>query len=117
MKKLIAMIAGLALAGAALAEVNPTKPMLTGRGNVTVRPSQVIVTNQTADKPDEGINLDKFVVTGSLILVDPAHPMLTGHGNVGTRPGQVIVTNQTADKPGDAMNLEKFIVTGSLMKH
>jgi hypothetical protein len=68
MKTLIAMIAGLALASAALAEVNPTRPMLTGHGNVSVRPAKVIVTNQTAPAAaNQDVTLDKITVTGSLM--------------------------------------------------
>lgn len=67
MKKLLIVIAGLAIASAALAAVNPTQPMVTGRGNVEARPTKVIVTNQTADKADEPVRLEKYVVTGSLI--------------------------------------------------
>lgn len=69
MKKLIVSLAGLALASAAFAEVNPTRPMMTGRGNVSLRPAQVIVTNQTAHaaKPEETVALEKFQVTGSLL--------------------------------------------------
>jgi hypothetical protein len=71
MKTLIIALAGLASAGAAFASVDPTRPMLTGRGNVTARPAQVIVTNQTSPatpaKPDDTVQLDKFQVTGSLL--------------------------------------------------
>jgi hypothetical protein len=73
MKTLIITLAGLASAGAAFASVDPTRPMVTGRGNVTARPAQVIVTNQTSPTPatpakaDETISLEKFQVTGSLL--------------------------------------------------
>ena len=67
MKKILAIIAGLALAGAAFAEVNPTRPMVTGHGNVSGRPGKVIQTNQTATTAPETVKLDKFVVTGSLM--------------------------------------------------
>lgn len=67
MKKILISVVGLAVAGAALANVNPTQPMVTGRGNVEARPAKVIVTNQTADKSDETVRLEKYVVTGSLI--------------------------------------------------
>jgi len=67
MKKLFVTIAGLALAGAALAQVNPTRPMVTGRGNVNSRPGTIIVTNQTAAKSAETVKLENFVVTGSLL--------------------------------------------------
>ena len=66
MKNIIALLAGLALAGAAAAQVNPTHAMLTGRGNVDATPGRIIVTNQTAETT-ESIKLDKFVVTGSLL--------------------------------------------------
>jgi len=73
MKTLIITLAGLATAGAAFASVDPTRPMLTGRGNVSARPAQVIVTHQTSPaapaqaKSDEPVKLDKFQVTGSLL--------------------------------------------------
>jgi len=74
MKTLIITLAGLATAGAAFASVDPTRPMVTGHGNVTARPAQVIVTNQTSTttpaataKPEDTISLEKFQVTGSLL--------------------------------------------------
>jgi hypothetical protein len=71
MKTILVTFAGLAMAGAALAQVDPTRPMITGRGNVSARPAQVIVTNQTNPaapaKPDDTVQLDKFQVTGSLL--------------------------------------------------
>ena len=67
MKNLLVTIAGLAIASAALAQVDPTRPMVTGHGNVDGRPGKIIVTNQTAAKPDEAVKLDKFLVTGSLL--------------------------------------------------
>jgi len=73
MKKLLITFAGLALAGAAFASVDPTRPMITGRGNVSAHPDQVIVTNQTsptdqtAPAPAEPVKLEKFQVTGSLL--------------------------------------------------
>lgn len=75
MKKILVTFAGLAMAGAALAQVDPTRPMITGRGNVSARPDAVIVTNQTSTttttttttKTEEPVQLDKFQVTGSLL--------------------------------------------------
>lgn len=67
MNKLLVAIAVLAMAGAAVAQVNPTRPMVTGRGNVDARPGKVIVTNQTAPKAEEPQRLEKFMVTGSLL--------------------------------------------------
>ena len=67
MKKLLVTIAVLAMAGAAIAQVNPTRPMVTGHGNVNARPGKVIVTNQTDPKLDEPQKLEKFLVTGSLL--------------------------------------------------
>jgi len=69
MKKNIVIFAGLAIASAAFAQVNPTRPMVTGRGNVDVRPARTIKTNQTATAApaDETIALDKLVVTGSIM--------------------------------------------------
>lgn len=60
------------MAGAAFAQVDPTRPMITGRGNVSARPEQVIVTNQTnpatpAKPADDTVQLEKFQVTGSLL--------------------------------------------------
>ncbi len=81
MKTALATIAGLALAGSALAGVDPTRPMVTGRGNVTAQPQKVLVTNQTAPAaqaapaaPDDTMTLEKFVVTGSLIHRQPVAP-------------------------------------------
>lgn len=67
MKSSLLVITLAAFAGVASAAVNPTRPMVTGRGNVDARPAKVIVTNQTAEKADESIKLEKFVVTGSLL--------------------------------------------------
>jgi len=74
MKTPVIIIAGLAMTGAATAQVDPTRPMVTGRGNVAARPHKVIVTNQTATPPqaaaatnEQAQVLEKYVVTGSLI--------------------------------------------------
>jgi hypothetical protein len=72
MKTLLVIFAGLAMAGAAFAQVDPTRPMVTGRGNVSARPDQVIVTNQTTPaapttKTEDTVQLEKFQVTGSLM--------------------------------------------------
>jgi hypothetical protein len=74
MKTLVIIIAGLAMTGAAMAQVDPTRPMVTGRGNVAARPQKVIVTNQTAtasqaaaSQNEKALVLEKYVVTGSLI--------------------------------------------------
>jgi hypothetical protein len=67
MKKILAIVAGLAIAGAALAQVDTKRPMVTGKGNVDARPGKVMVTNQTAAPSDDTIKLEKFVVTGSLL--------------------------------------------------
>ncbi len=65
----------MALPAAAFAQVNPAQPMVTGRGNVGVRPAHVLIANQTA-KPDDSVQLDKFVVTGSLLKpAKPAKPV------------------------------------------
>jgi uncharacterized lipoprotein len=78
MKKLIVLLAGLALASAALARVDPKRPMITGKGNVTARPVKVIVTNQTAANPDSDntVVLESITVTGS-ILHAPAKTKVT----------------------------------------
>jgi len=80
MKNTIVLIAGLALACAAAAQVDPTRPMLTGRGNVNARPDKSIVTNATSDttttppaaKSDQPVELVRFEVTGSLLPHAPA---------------------------------------------
>ncbi|HUL54076.1 MAG TPA: hypothetical protein VLT83_11770 [Opitutaceae bacterium] len=75
MKNILAIIAALALAGVALAQVDPTRPMVTGHGNVSGRPGRVIPTYQTA-KPGE-VQLERFIVTGSL-LKEPAAKAVRG---------------------------------------
>ena len=80
MKNTIVLIAGLALASAAAAQVDPTRPMLTGHGNVNARPAKAIVTNATPDKAaataaanaDQPVELGRFEVTGSLLPHTPA---------------------------------------------
>lgn len=68
MKTVVILIAALALPAAAFAKIDPTRPMLTGRGNVDARPHRVIVANQVAGElTNDVVVLDKFVVTGSLI--------------------------------------------------
>jgi len=72
MKIALTTIAGLALAGSALAGIDPTRPMVTGRGNVNAQPQKALVTNQTAPAtPTDTMTLEKFVVTGSLIHRQP----------------------------------------------
>jgi hypothetical protein len=68
MKNALVTLAGLAMAGAAFAQVDTTRPMVTGHGNVGAHPQRVVVTNQTATGAnDQTLTLEKFVVTGSLI--------------------------------------------------
>ena len=67
MKKILVIIAGLALAGTAFSQVDPTRPMVTGHGNVSGRPGKIIRANQTASTSPDTVKLDKFVVTGSLM--------------------------------------------------
>lgn len=70
MKKIIAAFAGLATAGAALAQVDTTHLMIVGIGNANAKPGDVIVTNQTAAASSTSTDLttlEKFVVTGSLL--------------------------------------------------
>ncbi len=67
MKKILAVIVGLALAGTGFAKVDPSRPMLTGHGNVSGRPGRIIVAHQTADPSSATVQLEKFVVTGSLL--------------------------------------------------
>jgi hypothetical protein len=73
MKNVLITLAGLALAGAAFASVDPTQPMVTGHGNVATKPATLIVTNQTSPTPatpakaDDTVSLEKFQVTGSLL--------------------------------------------------
>jgi hypothetical protein len=73
-KNILITLAGLALAGAAFASVDPTQPMVTGHGNVATKPATLIVTNQTSTAPaadaatkDDSVKLEKFEVTGSLL--------------------------------------------------
>ena len=74
MKNMLLTLAGLASTSVALAQVDTTRPMVTGHGNVNAHPQTVIVTNQTAPSPgDAPMTLEKFVVTGSLIKA-PAAP-------------------------------------------
>jgi hypothetical protein len=80
MKELLITLAVLACAGAAFAQVNPTRPMMTGRGNVEARPARVIKTNATdateaaTAAADAAVQFEKFVVTGSLMKHRPAVP-------------------------------------------
>jgi hypothetical protein len=67
MKKILVIIAGLALAGTAFSQVDPTRPMVTGHGNVSGCPGRIIRANQTAAISPDTVKLDKFVVTGSLM--------------------------------------------------
>ena len=68
MKKTLLIIALLALPAGVFAKIDPTRPMVTGRGNVDARPQRVIVANQTPAETDaDVVKLEKFVVTGSLI--------------------------------------------------
>lgn len=68
MNKVFLLAVVLILPTAAFARIDPTRPMLTGRGNIDARPHRVIVANQVApDTGDDIVVLDKFVVTGSLI--------------------------------------------------
>ncbi len=85
MKKIIAAIAGLATAGAALAQVDTTHLMITGIGNANAKPGAVIVTNQTAPanaSSTDTTTLEKFVVTGSLL----------GHDKKGQKPSALEAT-------------------------
>lgn len=77
MKNILVTIAALALAGAALAQVDPTRPMITGHGNVSGRPGRIIPTSQTAAKSGDAVQLQKFIVTGSL-MKDPAAKAVRG---------------------------------------
>jgi len=70
MKKLLVLTVLTALTGAAFAKVDPSQPMVAGKGNVSARPGQVMITNQTkpaAGKTDENkpVELMKFEVAGS----------------------------------------------------
>jgi hypothetical protein len=76
MKNILATIAALALVGVALAQVDPTRPMVTGHGNVSGRPGRIIPTYQTG-KSDQAVQLQKFIVTGSL-MKDPAAKSVRG---------------------------------------
>jgi hypothetical protein len=87
MKKIITAIAGLATAGAALAQVDTTRLMIIGVGNANAKPGAVIVTNQTApanatSTDTSTTTLEKFVVTGSLL----------GHDKKGQKPSRLEAT-------------------------
>lgn len=68
MKKILVLLAVLATSATALAQVDPTRPMVTGRGNVSTQPAKVIVTNQAAAKPEEALKARKIPSHG---LADP----------------------------------------------
>lgn len=81
MKKLLVLLVLPVLSTLAFAQVDPSKPMVTGKGNVTAAlPGRVLVTNQTQTTPapapeaDKTVQLTKFEVTGSLLrpAVKPA---------------------------------------------
>ncbi len=65
MKYILVLLTASLATTVAMAAVDPTKPMVTGRGNVAVQPTKVIVTNQTAK--EDTVVLENFTVTGSLI--------------------------------------------------
>jgi hypothetical protein len=69
MKKLLTVLVVTVLANAAFAKVDPSQPMVTGRGNVAALPGRVLITNQTKSEPeaDKAVQLTKFEVTGSLL--------------------------------------------------
>lgn len=67
MKPLLVLLAGLAIASAAIAQVDPRRPMITGRGNTAARPGQIVVSNQTKPNTPAVVALEKFEVTGSLL--------------------------------------------------
>lgn len=70
MRNVLILLAGLASAGAALAQVDPTHVMITGIGNSNAKPGDFVVTNQTESSnpsTSETTTLEKFVVTGSLL--------------------------------------------------
>ncbi len=81
MKKIITAIAGLATAGAALAQVDTSRLMIVGIGNANAKPGAMIVTNQTApanSASTDTTTLEKFVVTGSLLGHDKKAPRPSG---------------------------------------
>jgi hypothetical protein len=70
MKNVLIALAGLAAASAALAQVDPTRVMITGIGNTNAKPGDFVVTNQTessSSSTSDTTTLEKFVVTGSLL--------------------------------------------------
>ncbi len=71
MKKLLVLLALPVLSTLTLAQVDPSKPMVTGKGNVAALPGRVLVTNQTKSattpEADKTVELTKFEVTGSLL--------------------------------------------------
>jgi hypothetical protein len=66
MKTSYALPAVLACCSAAFAEVNPARPMITGKGNVEAAAPKVVVANQVADASGR-VKLENFIVTGSLL--------------------------------------------------
>ncbi len=80
MKKLLVLLAFPVLSVLAFAKVDPSQPMVTGKGNVAALPGRVLVTNQTQPAPaptaDKAVELTKFEVTGSLLRLaaKPAAP-------------------------------------------
>jgi hypothetical protein len=91
MKTSLITLAGLAIASAAFADVDPSNPMIIGFGNTRSRPGAVVMTNQTAPAtpiPGEPTTLDKFFVTGSLIGRAPKAASAAGlAGRAAPRPG------------------------------
>ncbi len=74
MKKLLVLLALPVLSTLAFAQVDTSKPMVTGKGNVTATlPGRVLITNQTQAKTatpptaEKPVELTKFEVTGSLL--------------------------------------------------
>jgi hypothetical protein len=74
MKKLLVLLALPVLSTLAFAQVDTSKPMVTGKGNVTATlPGRVLITNQTQTKTttpptaEKPVELTKFEVTGSLL--------------------------------------------------
>ena len=72
MKKLLVLLALPVLSTLAFAQVDTSKPMVTGKGNVAASlPGRVLITNQTQTTPaptaEKPVELTKFEVTGSLL--------------------------------------------------
>jgi hypothetical protein len=102
MKSALIILAGLATAGSALAQVDPTHLMIVGVGNANAKPGDVIVTNQTASPNSSSADtttLEKFVVTGSLLGHDRKGAAVAGSSGA---PAPASTSKKAAAKAASA---------------